>query len=91
MQMRPDTEFDVPADLVLLAMGFTGPRKSRLLTDLGVVFDPRGNVAKDASHMSSVAGVFAAGDLARGASLVVRAITDGRATAESIHAWLSRK
>lgn len=83
------TEFEVPADMVLLAMGFTGPRQSRLLADLGVAFDGRGNVAKDAQHMSSVPGVFAAGDVARGASLAVRAITDGRATAESMHVWLS--
>ncbi len=90
MQECPGTEFEVPADLVLLALGFAGPRKSRLLSDLGVAYDMRGQVAKDEHHMCSVAGVFAAGDLACGASLVVRAIADGRAAAESIHAWLSR-
>lgn len=87
----PGSEFDVPADLVLLAMGFTGPRRNQLLQSLGVTFDSRGNVVKDANHMTSVGGVFAAGDLARGASLVVRAINDGRAAAEGIHRWLDAR
>jgi glutamate synthase (NADPH/NADH) small chain len=86
---RPGSEFQVPADLVLLAMGFAGPRRSRLLEDLGVRFDARGNVVKDADCMTSIPGVFAAGDLARGASLVVRAMQDGRAAAEGIHRWLT--
>jgi len=64
--------------------------QNKLLRELGVSFDVRGNVVKDADHMTSVPGVFAAGDLARGASLVVRAIQDGRETAESVHRWLTR-
>jgi glutamate synthase (NADPH/NADH) small chain len=84
MQERPETLFEVQADLVLLAMGFTGPRKSKILGDLGVQFDPRGNVLKDANNMTNVPGIFAAGDMARGASLVVRAMADGRAAADGI-------
>ncbi len=90
MRIKPDSEFDVEADLVLLAMGFTGPRKNKLLQELGVSFDSRGTVIRDADNLTTVPGVFAAGDLARGASLVVRAIADGRATAESVHHWLSK-
>jgi glutamate synthase (NADPH/NADH) small chain len=85
---KPGSGFEAPADLVLLAMGFTGPRRGRILQELGVTFDARGNVAKDANHMTGVAGVFAAGDLARGASLVVRAMADGLAAARGIERWL---
>ena len=88
MEERAGSAFEVPADLVLLAMGFTGPRKSRILTDLGVQRDSRGNVTKDANNMTSVAGVFAAGDMARGASLVVRAMADGLTTADGIERFL---
>jgi glutamate synthase (NADPH/NADH) small chain len=84
----PGTEFEMEADLVLLAMGFTGPVKSRLLVDLGVELDARGNVATDHAHRTSVAGVFAAGDARRGASLIVWAIREGRDAADSIDAWL---
>jgi glutamate synthase (NADPH/NADH) small chain len=84
----PGTEFELEADLVLLAMGFTGPVKSRLLVDLGVELDARGNVATDHAHRTSVAGVFAAGDARRGASLIVWAIREGRDAADSIDAWL---
>src|SRR6185436_8314626 len=65
------TEFELEADLVLLAMGFTGPVKSKLLADLGVGFDSRGNVATANAHFTRVPGVFAAGDARRGASLIV--------------------
>lgn len=88
MTERPGTQFDAPADLVLLAMGFTGPRTSRILQDLGVQRDIRGNVTKDANNMTSVPGVFASGDMARGASLVVRAMADGLATAAGIERYL---
>ena len=88
MEERAGTTFDVPADLILLAMGFTGPRKSRILETLGVQRDNRGNVTKDANNMTSATGVFAAGDMARGASLVVRAMADGLATAEGIERYL---
>ncbi|MFL5563641.1 MAG: FAD-dependent oxidoreductase, partial [Gemmatimonadaceae bacterium] len=79
---------EIEADLVLLAMGFTGPVKSKLLVDLGVAFDARGAIATDDAHRTSVAGVFAAGDARRGASLIVWAIREGRDAAESINSWL---
>ncbi len=84
----PGTEFEMEADLVLLAMGFTGPVKSRMLVDLAVDLDARGNVATDTAHRTSVPGVFAAGDARRGASLIVWAIREGRDAAESIDRWL---
>jgi glutamate synthase (NADPH/NADH) small chain len=84
----PGTEFEIEADLVLLAMGFTGPAKSKLLVDLAVSLDARGNVATDDAHRTSVPGVFSAGDARRGASLIVWAIREGRDAAESIDRWL---
>ena len=84
----PGSEFELEADLVLLAMGFTGPVKSRLLVDLGVELDSRGTIATDAAHRTSVPGVFAAGDAHRGASLIVWAIREGRDAADSIDSWL---
>jgi glutamate synthase (NADPH/NADH) small chain len=82
------TEFEMEADLVLLAMGFTGPIKNRLLADLSVELNPRGNISTDGAHRTAVAGVFAAGDAHRGASLIVWAIREGRDAAESIDRWL---
>ena len=83
------SEFTIEADLVLIAMGFTGPVRSGLLDQLGVALDARGNVATDFAHMSSEKGVFAAGDMRRGQSLVVWAIAEGRKAAEHIHKYLS--
>ena len=84
----PGTEFEIEADLVLLAMGFTGPVKSKMLADLEVELDSRGNIATDAAHRTSVPGVFSAGDARRGASLIVWAIREGRDAAEGIDGWL---
>ena len=84
----PGTDFELEADLVLLAMGFTGPVKSRLLVDLAVELDGRGTIATDGAHRTSVPGVFAAGDANRGASLIVWAIREGRDAADSIDHWL---
>jgi glutamate synthase (NADPH/NADH) small chain len=84
----PNSEQIFPADLVLLAMGFTGPVKNGLLTDLGVELDNRGNVKTNDSYMSSVDGVFAAGDMRRGQSLVVWAIAEGRKAARGVDQWL---
>jgi glutamate synthase (NADPH) small chain len=84
----PATEFTLDVDLVLLAMGFTGPVKSGLLEQLGVNLDARGNVAADRSYMSSVPGVFAAGDLRRGQSLIVWAIAEGRQAAAGVDRYL---
>jgi len=80
----PGTEFTLDADLVLLAMGFLGPVRNGLLEQLGVALDARGNVATDHHHMTSVPGVFAAGDMRRGQSLVVWAIAEGRQAARGI-------
>jgi len=84
----PGTEFEMDVDLVLLAMGFTGPVKNGLLDSLGVKYDARGNVAADENHMSSVPGVFAAGDVRRGQSLIVWAIAEGRKAAAGVDAYL---
>jgi glutamate synthase (NADPH/NADH) small chain len=82
------SERTFPADLVLLAMGFTGPEKSALLDDFGVEFDGRGNVARDQQWMTNVDGVFVAGDMGRGQSLIVWAIAEGRACAAAVDAHL---
>jgi len=82
------TEFTVEADLVLIAMGFLGPVKNGMLEALGVKFDARGNVECDANHMTSIPGVFAAGDMRRGQSLVVWAIAEGRKAARGIDKYL---
>ena len=76
------------ADLVLLAMGFLGPVRNGLLEQLGVELDARGNVKADQNYMSSIPGVFAAGDMRRGQSLVVWAIREGRQCARSVDAFL---
>ena len=88
---RTDTgdEFRLNVDLVLLAMGFTGPVREGLLSDLGVALTPRGAVGTDAGHMTSVDGVFAAGDMRRGASLIVWAIREGRDAAASVDRYLA--
>jgi glutamate synthase (NADPH/NADH) small chain len=70
-------------------MGFTGPEQGGLLTDLGVDYDPRGNVARDSNYATSVPGVFAAGDMGRGQSLIVWAIAEGRSAAAGLDAYLS--
>jgi glutamate synthase (NADPH/NADH) small chain len=84
----PGTEFSIDADLVLLAMGFTGPVKNGLLDELGVMLDGRGNVFTDENYMTSIPGVFAAGDMRRGQSLVVWAISEGRKAARAVDRWL---
>jgi glutamate synthase (NADPH/NADH) small chain len=84
----PDSGFDVKADLVLLAMGFLGPERGTLLSDLGVKMTDRGNVWRDANWMTSEPGVFAAGDVQRGQSLIVWAIADGRSAARGVDAFL---
>ena len=84
----PGSEFAMEVDLVLLAMGFLGPVKAGMIDQLGVKLDPRGNVATDENYMSSVPGVFAAGDTRRGQSLVVWAIAEGRKAARAIDLYL---
>ena len=87
----PGSDFEMPADLVLLAMGFTGPEKSLLLTDLAVRMSDRGTVWRDDGWMTSVSGVFAAGDLQRGQSLIVWAIDDGRRAAAAVDGFLASR
>jgi glutamate synthase (NADPH/NADH) small chain len=84
----PGTEVEMEADLVLLAMGFTGPVKNGLLDSLGVKYDARGNVATDQNFMTNVDGVFAGGDVKRGASLIVWAIAEGRKMATAVDKYL---
>jgi glutamate synthase (NADPH/NADH) small chain len=82
------TDFELPCDLVLLAMGFTGPERGSWLERLGVSYDARGNIVRDVSFMSEVPGVFVAGDMGRGQSLIVWAIAEGRACAAAADRWL---
>ncbi len=84
----PGTAREIPAELVLLAMGFTGPEDSPLLADLDVQRDARSNVARDAGWSTNVPGVFVCGDMGRGQSLIVWAIAEGRAAAAAVDTWL---
>jgi len=85
------SEFEIECDLLLLAMGFLGPVKKGMIEELGVALDARGNVASDGHKMTSVPGVFTAGDMTRGQSLVVWAIHEGRSAAQGVHQYLSMK
>jgi glutamate synthase (NADPH) small chain len=85
----PGSEREIPADLVLLAMGFTGAERGPLLNGLGVKFDARGNVARDGSYATTVPDVFVAGDMGRGQSLIVWAIAEGRSAAAAVDRRLS--
>jgi glutamate synthase (NADPH/NADH) small chain len=91
MNEIPGSEFEIEADLVLLAMGFLHPEHGSMLSDLGVDFDGRGNVKTDQNKMTSVSGVFAAGDMSRGQSLVVWALAEGREAARGIDEFLMGK
>ncbi|MCG7321675.1 glutamate synthase subunit beta [Arsenicicoccus bolidensis] len=79
----------IPAQLVLLAMGFLGPQREGLVDQLGVALDERSNIRRDASFMTSVPGVFVAGDAGRGQSLIVWAIAEGRSAAQGVDAYLT--
>jgi glutamate synthase (NADPH/NADH) small chain len=83
------TDFELPCELVLLALGFLGPEHGGLLESLGVSLDARGNVARDASFMTSVPGVFTCGDMGRGQSLIVWAIAEGRSCAAGVDRYLT--
>jgi glutamate synthase (NADPH) small chain len=82
------TDFDLPCELVLLAMGFVGPERGGLLDELGVEINQRGNVARNGSWATTVDGVFVCGDMGRGQSLIVWAIAEGRSCAASVDQWL---
>ncbi len=88
MEEVPGSEFEVETDLVLLAMGFLHPQHEGMLTQLGVELDARGNVKIDKERMTNIPGIFAGGDMARGQSLVVWAIAEGREAARSIDLYL---
>jgi glutamate synthase (NADPH/NADH) small chain len=83
-EKKEGSDLEIPADLVFLAMGFTGPEKGSWLEQLGVAFDERGNVVRNDSYESTVPGVFVAGDMGRGQSLIVWAIAEGRACAAGV-------
>ena len=84
----PGSEFEMQVELVLLAMGFLGPERDGLLSELGVTLTDRGNVSRDENWMTSTPGVFTAGDMQRGQSLIVWAIAEGRSAARGIDAYL---
>jgi glutamate synthase (NADPH/NADH) small chain len=88
IEEQPGTVRTLPADLVLLALGFLGPEREGMLAELGVDLDGRGNVAVDENQQTSIPGVFAAGDMARGQSLVVWAIMEGRQAARGVDRFL---
>jgi glutamate synthase (NADPH/NADH) small chain len=90
LEIKPvgGSEFTLDADLVLLAMGFLGPERGGMLDTLGVRMTDRGNVWRDAGWMTSVPGVFTAGDMQRGQSLIVWAIAEGRSAARGVDAFL---
>ncbi|MBN9240902.1 MAG: glutamate synthase [Micrococcales bacterium 70-64] len=85
---KSGTEREIPADLVLLALGFTGPESETISEQLPVPFDGRGNIERDAQYQTSEAGVFVAGDAGRGQSLIVWAIAEGRAAASAVDRYL---
>ena len=85
----PGSEREIPAQLVLLAMGFTGPERGPLLEQLGLGVTPRGTIARDDGFATDVPGVFVAGDAGRGQSLIVWAIAEGRAAARAVDEYLS--
>jgi glutamate synthase (NADPH/NADH) small chain len=90
MREIPDSQFDLRADLVLLAMGFVSPIHEGMLKELGVKLDPRGNVLADTeAYKTSVDKIFVAGDMRRGQSLVVWAIREGRQAARSVDLFLT--
>ena len=82
------SEREIPADLVFLAMGFVGPEKSDLISQLDVELDERGNIKRDANFATNVDGVFVAGDAGRGQSLIVWAIAEGRSCASAVDDYL---
>src|SRR4029077_17869264 len=84
----PGTQFELEADLVLLAMGFLGPERGGMLDELGVRMTDRGSVGRDENWMTSAPGLSAAGDMQRGQSLIVWAIAEGRSCARGVDAFL---
>jgi glutamate synthase (NADPH/NADH) small chain len=88
---RENSKFEIPCNLLLLAMGFVGPERKGLVAELGLALDARGNIATNAGGATNVDRIFSAGDASRGQSLVVWAIADGRRVAEGVDAYLRRE
>jgi glutamate synthase (NADPH/NADH) small chain len=88
MEPVPGSDRDLPADLILLAMGFTGPERGGVIGELGLALDARGNVEADDQWQTSHPGVFVCGDMTRGQSLIVWAIAEGRSAAAAVDAYL---
>ncbi len=88
MKEIPGSEFDIECDYVFLAMGFLGPVRSGMIAEMALELDARGNIKTDRHYMTSVPGIFSAGDMRRGQSLVVWAIHEGRQAAEGVHQYL---
>ena len=88
MKERPGSEFELPCELVLLALGFLGPEADTVISQLGCVLTERGNVKAGPDYQTTVPGVFACGDARRGQSLVVWAIWEGREAARGVDAYL---
>ena len=86
---KAGTERVIPADLVFLSLGFTGPEPAGLAEQVNAEFDERSNVVRDGYYMTKTPGVFAAGDAGRGQSLIVWAIAEGRACAAAVDQWLT--
>ena len=84
----PNSSRELPCDLALLALGFTGPEPQGVVAELGIALTQRGNVKRNANWMTSVDGVFTAGDMQRGQSLIVWAIAEGRAAARAVDRYL---
>ena len=87
-EKKEGTDLEIPADLVFLAMGFVGPEKGSWLDQLGVALDERGNIARDVNYATNVPGVYVAGDMGRGQSLIVWAIAEGRSCAAGVDTYL---
>lgn len=83
-----ESEFTVEADLIILAMGFLHPEHKGIIENLGLNLDNRGNILTDETYMTNIKGVFAAGDMRTGQSLIVKAINDGKAAAKNIGEYL---
>jgi glutamate synthase (NADPH/NADH) small chain len=90
-EVIPGTEFSIDVDLVLLAMGFTGPVRNGMVEQFGIKLTARGNIETDENYMTSIPGIFAAGDMRRGQSLVVWAISEGRQAARALDQFLMGK
>ena len=89
MREIPGSEFSIDADMAILALGFIGAEKSPLLGQLGIELSPQGLVPTDGASMTPIPGVFAAGDMRRGQSLIVWAFQEGQRVAESVDLWLT--